>query len=585
MAGFRQSLIRFAGLLCAFLGAGCAATHDRLAWNPPAIPLRCETPAAPWEQLVADAAYADLGKDPRATDLYFQAAVLAWRQMQSGGWTEIESGDLEPPVVQTYHTALARFLEVSRENGRWSPGKGVLVETAGGPCLIPIQMVGSVWSAAECDAVHAVGCYQSPSLSRHHRRAGFGVPVVVDRHTQGQSRPGDRYLPAHSVFGATVVLRPADPVAGTQNGPAVLELHNSQADGPVLGPAGSTRLAADTSAPFVYRERELNLEPNPFEMFVYPDNHPAFEGLYFLEPYQPGKIPVVFVHGLMSSPRTWIDMANDLRANPEFCARYQIWAFDYATGKPFVRAAAELRRELREATAELSAVCDDPALNEIVLVGHSMGGLISKLQVTHSGTDLWECVARVPLEQVNCSPELRQLAQDVFFFEPLPQVRRVVFVGTPHRGAEVATRLVGRVSSSLVKRSPHELALHFELVTSNPGAFRNVLRRRLPTSIDMLEPHNRMLRAIDRLPVCDSVQIHTIAGTGKATIGAWTGDGVVPRSSARHPLAESELLVRASHTRLHRDPHVVAEVWRILDDHAASMQDSRFSVVSRQGAP
>ncbi|RPI78941.1 MAG: alpha/beta fold hydrolase [Planctomycetaceae bacterium] len=405
-------------------------------------------------------------------------------------------------------------------------------------------------------------------MTRPHCRAGLGVPVVVDRANSGPQRPGDLYLPPKIAFNATAVMRPSSGATGLSDLQVVLELHNPQCDPPVDCPTGPHPLAADISAAFAYRELDLNLEPSPFEMFVYPDSNPAFEGLYFLEPYQPGKIPVVFVHGLMSSPRTWIDTANDLRANPEFNARYQIWAFDYATGKPFVRAAAELRQALCDVTSELAAAGDDPALREIVLVGHSMGGLISKLQVTQSGDDLWNSIACEPIDQVALAPAVRNLAYEVFFFEPLPQVRRVIFVGTPHRGAAAATRLVGQISSTLVRRSPEELAMHRQIVADNRGAFRFSLQRRLPTSIDMLEPCNSMLRAIDCLPISDAVHIHTIAGTGKYTVGVAAGDGVVPLKSAVHPLAESELLVKASHTQLHRHPESVDEIWRILDEHA-----------------
>ncbi|MDO9105813.1 MAG: hypothetical protein Q7U57_12740 [Methylovulum sp.] len=42
-----------------------------------------------------------------------------------------------------------------------------------------------------------------------------------------------------------------------------------------------------------------------------------------LEPYLPGKIPVVFVHGTASSPARRADMANDLRADPWIRQHYQ----------------------------------------------------------------------------------------------------------------------------------------------------------------------------------------------------------------------------------------------------------------------
>lgn len=110
--------------------------------------------------------------------------------------------------------------------------------------------------------------------------------------------------------------------------------------------------------------------------------------------------------------------------------------------------------------------------------------------------------------------------------------------------------------------------MHRELVAENPGVFWWSMRRRLPTSVDMLEPQHPLARAINELPVSENVAVHTIAGSGYFTVGLESGDGVVPRSSAIHPAAESELLLKATHTRIHRTPEAVAEIWRILDAHS-----------------
>lgn len=543
--------------------SGCLGGKAVL-WQPPIIPPTVATIDGGAEELLAAAALADQAGDEAASDLYFAAARVAWRTMSAEPRTEVSpSSRLE----QTYRIAIARWLETARNNGRWIPGEGIQVQTETGTLWVPICPVGFAWHPGEFEELHAVGDYHSPSLSRCHFRAGLGTPVVVRRCASSVSRRGDRFLPPHISFSATAILRLPD-ASGSSPPEAVLELWNPLSNQMVVGPAGPAPLAADTSAVFAFREQSLNLVPSPFEMFVHPDNNPAFEGLYFLEPYQPGKIPVVFVHGLMSSPRTWIDMANDLRAIPDFNARYQIWAFDYATGKSFVRAAAELRRALCEAHSELAQCGDDPALNEIVLIGHSMGGLVSKLQVTSSGDHLWNSIAREPFDEVQMSESIRRPTREVYFFEPLPQVRRVIFVGTPHRGAALAARLAGRTGSALVRRSPEERTIHHELVADNPGVFRRSVRWRLPTSIDMLEPRNAVARAIDELPLSCDVGLHTIAGSGYFTVGLATGDGVVPLSSARHAASESELLVNATHTQIHRTSEAVAEIWRILDEHS-----------------
>ncbi len=543
--------------------AGCVSSGSRLYWSPPPVPALCAASSNPAKELLQRAAVADGLNDPTAPELYLHAALTAWNEIEKSQNNCANCGEF-PDSAETYRVAVGRFLETARDQGEWVAGEGFYVSTSQGRISIPIQPHAFAWRADEFQELHAVGDYAAPSLSRRHEGFGLGAPVVAVRHDSPALRPGDRFLPPTSYFAATAILRPTKHLDGTPG--ITLELWDPQTTRHVTGPAGEIPLATDISAPMAYREVERNTPFDPFEMFVYPDNNPVTEGLYLLEPYQPGKIPVVFVHGLLSSPRTWIDLVNDLKANPEFNTRYQIWVFGYATGKPFIASAAALRRDLCEAVSELDAEGYDPALREIVLVGHSMGGLISKLQVASSGNELWGTIASEPLDNLKMSDESRERIREIVYFEPVPFIRRVVFVGTPHRGAAVATRVVGRVSSALVRRNPDDYEKLREIIADNRGAFRISPWGRLPTSIDMLEPSDRMLQATERMTLSDRVHFHTIAGTGLYTLGPGKGDGVVPLSSATHPVAESELQVKTTHTNIHRHPESTAEIWRILSE-------------------
>ena len=112
------------------------------------------------------------------------------------------------------------------------------------------------------------------------------------------------------------------------------------------------------------------------------------EGLYMVQPYEPGKIPVLMVHGLWSSPMTWMEMFNDLRSQPEIRDHYQFWFYLYPTGQPFWLSAAQLRHDLAKVRDMLDPSHEEPALDQMVLIGHSMGGLVSRLQTLPSGDDL-----------------------------------------------------------------------------------------------------------------------------------------------------------------------------------------------------
>ena len=77
----------------------------------------------------------------------------------------------------------------------------------------------------------------------------------------------------------------------------------------------------------------------------------------------------------------------------------------------------------------------DPALQTIVLIGHSQGGMLTRLMVTDSGTRFWDAASRKSFDEIKADPELREQLQKTMFFKPLPYVTRVVFIATPHQGS------------------------------------------------------------------------------------------------------------------------------------------------------
>jgi hypothetical protein len=230
--------------------------------------------------------------------------------------------------------------------------------------------------------------------------------------------------------------------------------------------------------------------------------------------------------------------------------------------------AAQLRDKLRLARQFYDPEHDDPALDQMVLVGHSLGGLIAKMQVVTSYDLIWNQIADQPFSAVRAPPEIElRLARD-FFFEPLPFVTRVVFIGTPHRGSALARRLAGRLGSSLVRFDAEEDTAYRQLMDENPDVFKPSVARRTPTTVDLLEPTSPLLLGLQQTPVNSSVRLHSIIGTGGIDKVFEPSDGVVAITSARICGVQSELLVPARHEILHRDPASIAEVARILRQHA-----------------
>jgi hypothetical protein len=342
---------------------------------------------------------------------------------------------------------------------------------------------------------------------------------------------------------------------------------------------GSRKIAKDTTAPLVYMLQ--GQQWTYLNYFINPTSSSQNGGLYMIEPYQRNKIPLVLIHGLLSDPFTWVHLGNELLVHPGFVDHYQIWAFEYSTGNSFLQSASGLREQLANARQHCDPLHRDPQMSHMILVGHSMGGLIAKLQITSSGDRLWDSVSNRPLNDL-CLPEAyRNRLRRQFYFEPSPDVNRVIFMATPHHGSSLASGPVGRLGSKLVNLPEEDTRRHDLLLRCNPGVFSDELAERIPTSIDLLNPHSELLKAMGTLPAADYVCMHSIMGNQCWTLLQGKSDGIVPLSSAREPRAVSEKVVKATHSGVKSHPEAVKEILYILQaqlqrsyDHAIEPQDN-----------
>jgi hypothetical protein len=215
----------------------------------------------------------------------------------------------------------------------------------------------------------------------------------------------------------------------------------------------------------------------------------------------------------------------------------------------------------------------------MVLIGHSMGGLVAKLQVTYSGNDVWNEVASQPLSAIRTDEQTRFDLSRAFYFDPSPDITRVLFIGTPHQGSSAAQLAIGRVASALVEEPSQMQARHAQLVSQNPGVFRQEVLNRVPTSIDLLEPGSNLLQATTRLPFREGVRLHSILGTGVWRPRSGESDGVVPVYSSRLYGVQSELVLDAKHTELHHRPESLNDILGILKEHAAAYRGIHPSLI------
>jgi len=406
-------------------------------------------------------------------------------------------------------------------------------------------------------------------LGMRYRRPGLGASLAAAIRPVADARPGrDLIAPRIKVLVTAFLRIPNARRALVQAQPltATLELHVAW-DAESVSIAGEqVPLEADPTAalaltftgiPIVELEM-LGLLGRISGEFA---NRPP---LVSSTPYKPGLIPVVFVHGTESSIARWAEMYNRLLADPEIRSRYQFWFFQYDSGNPVALSSLRLRESLTAALARLDPEGADPALRKMLLVGHSQGGLLVKMQVVTTGDRLWNAVSRKPLAELKLSAETRDLLQRALFVEPLPEVTRVVFICTPQRGSFVAGRtLIANLVRRLMDLPRTVTGLTADLARNADASVSPFV----PTAVDNMSPRSPFIHGIQDIPVTASVKVHSIIaveGDGPKEEG---GDGVVKYSSAHIEPVESELVVKSSHST-QGNPHTIEEVRRILRLHA-----------------
>lgn len=280
------------------------------------------------------------------------------------------------------------------------------------------------------------------------------------------------------------------------------------------------------------------------------------------------------MHGLLSNPAALLEVADIVRADPMLRSRYQIWVFRYPTGDDFLESAAALREQLAAAFAcrkQHSPNLDIEPLNDptrkAVIVGHSMGGLVAKLQVTDSGDRLWRAISNVPLEQLRGPPQTIADFRRSFFFRANPIIGCVVYIATPHQGSPWPSTGVGRWGANLARRGASERADFEAISLNNPGALTGGFDETFPSSVDLLQPDSKLLLRLSYTAPAPEVRVHSIIGELCRLPRAGPSDGVVPMDGAYRSEAESTTIVDATHTLILRSPDAQQEFLRILRIH------------------
>ena len=327
-------------------------------------------------------------------------------------------------------------------------------------------------------------------------------------------------------------------------------------------------IARDYTAPINYLTRRAKLIPRVLAI-INANRYMNRIGLRRMNPYDPNKIPVILVHGFKANPRAWTNLINQLQADPKIKNHYQFWTFSYPTGIPLHYSAMRLRKELQAMQKKYDPTGMNPNLQKIVLVGHSMGGILSRLMVSKNNDELPPWIPS-PINNSQSSQKSEDLATEMFIFNPQKFIGRVIFIATPHRGTEIASLKISRIVNSVI-RIPIEIqnSLLSGLRLNPDIPFEEATALMKMKSIDNVHPNSYLIRSMQAEPISPEVPFHSIIGTGKFSRKkplSETNDLVVSYQSAHLKGAQSELTVPAWHN-LHKYNETITEVGKILKQH------------------
>ena len=444
-------------------------------------------------------------------------------------------------------------------------GTNAQVELDSGPRQTPPGVVavqftqpGFPWNMDLVSEFYSADEFIVHGLSTRNRDSGLGAPLIAVSKKVGKFQE-QLHVPA------TVFLRVSGNVRDWSAGKltATLELYAAFDATQVEVNGKPVPLQTDTTAPIAMGLNNDAVWKLGLAQFFSADLQ-SKTGIRRMEPYAPGQIPVVFVHGTASSPVWWAEMWNTLNADPVIRERYQFWMFNYASGNPISYTAGILRHDLLDEIKTLDPDGKDAALRHMVIIGHSQGGLLAKLTATDTGGKLWRLVSQTNIDDLKVDDKTRELLKANFFFKPLPCVSRVIFIATPHRGSyrdsEFVQKLLNRfmkLPSDVVDASTSLLKLKNTIQL--PASVRNGV----PSSLNGMATDNPFLLTLADIPVAPGIQCNSIIaikGNDQPPDGA---DGVVKYTSAHVDYAESEFIVRSSHS-CQGNPLTIEEVRRIL---------------------
>jgi len=469
----------------------------------------------------------------------------------------LERNPQDEPAQQAYNFAVGRIIGTIRDAKLDPWSQPLRVPASGGEFVLTRkpdtrpQWNPALYTFTPADQFDIHGTY----VTERTTRSGLGSPLVaVGREINKDARAN--FSLSRIYYGVTAIAR-------FEDRRCVLSFHDPLAEETIQMGEHTYPLAADFTVPLAVML--ASTDPKKYELarLLNPAKYAETASISRLQPYDPNKTVVLVIHGLMDSQATWTPMLNRLRGDPDIRRNYQFWFYSYPSGYPYPYSASILRHELDGIEKRF------PLRKKMVVIGHSMGGCISRLLITDTDEKLWMKLFNKPPHEVPFSPENRKIFTDALIFKHRPEVGRVIFISAPLRGSDLASNWVGRIGSSLVRAPSTLLSAGSSAIKFTTFQSGDLKLKRIPNSVDTLAPNNRFVKAINTIPITSGIPYHTIMGDRGRGDAPNSSDGVVPYWSSHMDGAKSELIVPSAHPA-HQNAQAIAEVDRILKLNARS---------------
>jgi pimeloyl-ACP methyl ester carboxylesterase/predicted GNAT family acetyltransferase len=407
----------------------------------------------------------------------------------------------------------------------------------------------ALYQLIPADELNLKGTY----VKDHVRKEGIGAPLVAERALTAQ-QASQMFCPPSICYSVTAT-------AQFEGSRCVISINDPLATESVRVNGHTYSLAADFTASYALLLAREKPQKLGFARLLRPQEYAGTFRVARLEPYNPNKTVLLVIHGLMDTPATWVPMLNNLRGDPDMRRNYQFWFFSYPSGYPYPYSALILRQELDAIEKKY------PLRKKMVVIGHSMGGCISRTLITDTGNKLWIEGFGKPPDQTEMPAESKHLLEEAIILKHRPEIGRVIFMSTPHRGSDLARNWIGRIGSMLVK-TPSKMITVGQTIRAemkpDPAALQ---LKRFPNSVDTLAPNNRFVVAINKIPITPGIPYYSIVGDRGRGDTPNSSDGVVAYWSSHLDGARSEFIAPCNHGSP-QNPKAIAEVHRILKLYA-----------------